>query len=90
MRKYYIEVESYEDDSLIIGLRVVDQRTKNRREKFAKTLKNVRIDFYMIDRNVHSRLSLCQELNITSTKLMIITNRELRANSLRKEKKIRR
>lgn len=88
MRKYYLEIESYEDDSSIIGLRVVDQATRNRRERFIKSMKhkNIRIDFYIINRNVHNRLYFCQELTLAATKITSITNRELRARAIRKEK----
>lgn len=51
MRKYYIEVESYRDNTLIIGIKIIDQATKNRRSKFAKTLENVKLDFFLVEVN---------------------------------------
>ena len=77
MRKYYLEVESYRDDNSLCTVRVINQATKNRREKFIKNLKRIKLDFLKINYNVNDMLSLCEDLNMASTKLMSIANREL-------------
>lgn len=77
MKKYYIEVENYQDDSMVIGIRVINQATKNRRERLARTLRNTHIDFFRICPGSHGRLGLCQELSMAATKLMSVVNKEI-------------
>ena len=70
MRKYYLEIESYRDDNSISTLRIIDQATKNRTEKFIKTLKNLKVDFFIISADFHRQLSIAQDLNEASSKLI--------------------
>lgn len=46
MRKKYLEVES--KDNVLMGIRIVDQRTKNRREKFKEQFEKISILFFEI------------------------------------------
>ncbi len=70
MRKYYLEIEYYQNDMSISTLRIIDQATKNRREEFAKTLRNLDIIFFRIDNDFHRQLSIAQDLNEASSKLI--------------------
>ena len=87
MRKLYLEIESYQDDTSVNGIRMIGQATKNRREKLARNWKNIRLDFFEIDYKTkgkpdagiitRNRLFICQELSLASIKLMSITSKEL-------------
>ncbi len=70
MRKHYLEIEYYQNDMSISTLRIIDQRTKNRREKFAKTLKNLDIEFFPICSDFHRQLSIARDLNEATAKLI--------------------
>lgn len=70
MRKYYLEIESYRDDNSLSNLEIICQRTKNRREIFAKTLKNLRLEFFEISDDFHRQLSLARDLNDATAKLI--------------------
>lgn len=70
MRKYYLEVESFRDDSSIIGIRIVDQRTKNRRSKLAKKLVNTQLDFFRTSPGKLGLLTNARDLSEASTKLI--------------------
>lgn len=77
MRKYYLEVESYRDDTLVCRVGVINQATKNRRERFAKNFKGMKLDFLTINQDINQILSLCEDLNMASFKLMNLVNKEL-------------
>jgi len=77
MRKYYLEIESYQDDNSLSTLRIIDQATKNRREKFAKTLKNLRLEFFRISDDFHMQLSIARDLNEASSKLIKLEIKKL-------------
>jgi len=70
MRKYYLEIESYRDDNSLSNVEIIDQRTKNRREIFAKTLSNLRLEFFIISNDFHRQLSLVRDLNDATAKLI--------------------
>lgn len=71
MRKYYLEVESYKIDDSIIQLRIVDQRTKNRRYSFVRNpLRDIRIEFFEIPSDNLGLLSCAYDLGEASVKLM--------------------
>lgn len=70
MRKYYLEIESYRDDNSISTMRIIDQATRNRTEKFIKTLKNLKVEFFRIDADFHRQLSIARDLNEASSKLI--------------------
>jgi len=67
MRKY-LEVETFKDEPSLLGIRVINQREKNRREQFSKQLKNVRILFFEIGKE--SILDIVLQLNKANTKLI--------------------
>lgn len=50
MRKYYLEVESYKHihNRGLLGISIVDQKTKNRREEFGKKLSRTGIEHFEI------------------------------------------
>jgi len=77
MRKYYLEIEYYQDDMSLSTLRIIDQRTKNRRAEFAKTLRNLDIEFFPICDDFHRQLSVAQDLNEASTKLIKLEIKKL-------------
>ena len=70
MRKYYLEIESYRADNSLSTLEIIDQATKNRREKFAKTLENLRLEFFRIDIDDFMRIATARNLAEASVKLM--------------------
>jgi len=77
MRKYYIEIESYRDDTSITGIKIIDQQTKNRRSRLAKTLKNVRLDFFLLEVNAfRQRLQCARDLGEASAKLLNLEIRD--------------
>lgn len=77
MRKYYLEIESYRDDNSISTMRIIDQATKNRTEKFIKTLKNLKVDFFIISDDFHRQLSVARDLNEASSKLIKLEIKKL-------------
>ena len=48
MRKYYLEIESYEHNRGLLGISIVGQAEKDRREKFGKKLSRVKIEHFEI------------------------------------------
>lgn len=86
MRKYYLEIESYGDDNSISSVEIIDQRTKNRRERFAKTLKNLRLEFFIISDDIFRLLSIVQALNEASSKLMRLEIKKLHSENWTKIK----
>jgi len=86
MRKYYLEIESYGDDNSISSVEIIDQRTKNRRERFAKTLKNLRLEFFIISDDIFRLLSIVQALNEASSKLMRLEIKKLHTENWTKIK----
>lgn len=70
MRKYYLEIESYRNDNSLSGIEIINQATKNRRERFAKTLKNLRLDFFEVDIHDFMRIATARNLAEASVKLM--------------------
>ena len=77
MRKYYLEIESCKDDNSISSIEIIDQRTRNRREKFAKTLQNLKIEFFSICDDFHGQLSIARDLNEASSKLIKLEIKKL-------------
>ncbi len=77
MRKYYLEIESYRDDNSLSTMRIIDQRTKNRTEEFIKTLKNLKVEFFLICDDFHRQLSIAQDLNEASSKLIKLEIKQL-------------
>ena len=77
MRKYYLEIESYRDDNSLSSIKIIGQATKNRRERFAKTLKNLKIEFFKICPDFHRQLSIAQDLGEAQLKLVALEIRGL-------------
>ena len=77
MRKYYLEIESYRDDNSLSALRIIDQATKNRTEKFIKTLQNLKVELFIIDADFHRQLSIAQDLSEASSKLIRLEIKKL-------------
>lgn len=74
--KYYLEVESYKANSSVTAIRIVNQTTKNRREKLSSILKSMKVDFFEIDDEPYSRLNCSFYLSEASTKLIKIMIKE--------------
>ncbi len=77
MRKYYLEIESYRDDNSISTLRIIDQATKNRTERFFKSIKHLKVEFLGIDADFHRQLSLARDLNDATAKLIKLEIKQL-------------